>query len=144
MIDRSKPLAWLAAGALFVVPAGIIGCGSDDNDGGGDTTAASTTATASGGGGAGATIDVSETDFALTPANPSVKAGSVTVNASNDGQTDHAIEVEGPNGEAQSDTIAPGEKASVTVDLSKPGTYEWYCPISNHKDLGMKGEITVK
>lgn len=143
MTDRSKPLAWLAAGALFVVPAGVIGCGGDDNNDGG-TTAASTTATAGDGGGAGGTIDVSETDFALNPADPSVSAGSVTINASNDGQTDHAIQVEGPNGEQKSDTIAPGDKASLTVDLSKPGTYEWYCPIDGHKDQGMKGEITVK
>jgi uncharacterized cupredoxin-like copper-binding protein len=26
----------------------------------------------------------------------------------------------------------------------KPGKYEFYCPIANHKALGMEGEITVK
>jgi plastocyanin len=147
MTDRSKPLAWLAAGALFALPAGMIGCGSDNNNDGGSTaasTTASTTAAAGGGGGAGGAIDVSETDFALNPADPSVSAGNVTINATNDGQTEHAIEVEGPNGEQKSDPIAPGEKTSLTVDFSKPGTYEWYCPIDSHKDMGMKGEITVK
>ena len=40
------------------------------------------------------------------------------------------------------ETIGPGESASVTVDLES-GTYEMYCPIGNHRDLGMTGEVTV-
>jgi uncharacterized cupredoxin-like copper-binding protein len=30
------------------------------------------------------------------------------------------------------------------VDLNEPGTYEMYCPVSNHREMGMEGEITVK
>jgi uncharacterized cupredoxin-like copper-binding protein len=25
-----------------------------------------------------------------------------------------------------------------------PGKYEFYCPVANHKEMGMEGEITVK
>jgi uncharacterized cupredoxin-like copper-binding protein len=39
--------------------------------------------------------------------------------------------------------VAPGQSGTLTVNL-KPGKYEFYCPISNHKMLGMEGEITVK
>lgn len=150
MPKRSRLLAWTAAAFMILVPAVAVGCGDDDDDGGGDTTAASTeattdTAATGGGGGAGGeTIDVAMTDFAFNPADPSVAPGEVTIKATNDGQTEHAVEVEGPNGEVESDTVAPGAETTFTADLSKPGTYEWYCPISNHRDLGMEGEITVK
>ena len=69
----------------------------------------------------------------------------MTFNVSNDGQTVHSLEVEGPNGdqELQSE-LSPGQKGILSVDLSKPGKYEFYCPVGNHKQLGMKGEITVQ
>jgi Copper binding proteins, plastocyanin/azurin family len=51
--------------------------------------------------------------------------------------------VEGPGGESETEDIAPGDSAELTVDLSQAGTYEWYCPIGNHKELGMEGEIRV-
>jgi uncharacterized cupredoxin-like copper-binding protein len=126
--------------AVAAMGAFAAGCG-----GGGDnstSTAASATTTAAQG---GASVDVSETDFKLNPSDPKVKAGPVTFNVSNDGQTVHSLEVEGPNGdeELQSD-LSPGQSGVLSVDLSKPGKYEFYCPIGNHKQLGMKGEITVQ
>jgi uncharacterized cupredoxin-like copper-binding protein len=30
------------------------------------------------------------------------------------------------------------------VDLSEPGTYRFYCPVGNHEQLGMVGEVTVQ
>src|SRR5262249_36853800 len=95
--------------------------------------------------GGGESVDVSLTDFKLDPADPTVKAGQVTINATNDGETTHSIEIEG-NGIEETELpndLAPGDKGSLTADL-KPGTYEGECPIANHKDLGMEGEATVQ
>jgi len=119
------------------------GCGGSNDTS--SSTAASSTTTAAQGGAGGSSVDVSETDFKLNPSDPKVKAGQVTFNVSNDGQTVHSLEVEGPNGdqELQSD-LSPGQSGVLSVDLSKPGKYEFYCPIGNHKQLGMKGEITVQ
>ena len=90
------------------------------------------------------TVNVSETEFKLDPANPKVaKTGTVEFKATNDGKIDHALEVEGPDGEVKTPTITPGKSAEIKVDLSKPGRYEWYCPIDGHKDQGMKGTIVV-
>jgi len=140
---RSSALALLAIAALGGLA--IAGCGGDDDSTTpAATTGASDTTEAQGGGGA-STIEVSETDFKLNPSDPTVQAGTVTINATNDGQVPHSIEVEGPNGEEELDPeLSPGDSGTLTVDLSKPGTYEWYCPVGNHKEMGMEGEITVE
>jgi plastocyanin len=110
---------------------------------------ATTTGGASGTGGgssspAGGALSISETEFKLTPSSEQVdKGGPVTIKVKNDGGTAHALKVEGPNGEVQTGTIAPGKSATLKADLSKPGSYEMYCPIDGHKDKGMKGEIKV-
>jgi plastocyanin len=149
MLKKGALLAVLMALGAFA----IAGCGGSDDDSGSSSTSADTTEEAGGGGGGGSTgggggetLNVSETDFKLDPAEPTVNAGEVTIKATNDGQTTHSLEVEG-NGIEETELpndLAPGDSGELTVDLSKPGTYEWYCPISNHRDLGMEGEITVK
>jgi len=58
----------------------------------------------------------------------------------------HAIEVEGGGAggkDAKSTTISPGQSTTLTVDLKPGQSYQWYCPIDNHKNMGMKGEIKV-
>jgi len=61
----------------------------------------------------------------------------------NAGETVHALEVEGPGGEVETDRIKPGSSTTLNADLDEAGRYEWYCPVGDHKDRGMKGEITV-
>ena len=134
----------LIAAALL----GFAACGEDrdgdvESKGGTGTTGTSTTATTPAGA-AVATVKVRETDYALSPKNPKVaKAGVVKFEVTNAGKVPHALEVEGPGEEVETKTIAPGEKATLKADLSKRGTYEWYCPIDGHKGKGMEGKIAV-
>lgn len=128
----TKWLAALLAASAFAL---LAGCGGDDDD---DTTPTTTPAAAV------ETIDVSETEYALDPANPTIeRAGEVVFNVSNDGDVVHALEVEGPGGEQETEEIDPGQSATLRVDFDRAGSYEWYCPIGNHRELGMEGEITV-
>lgn len=91
-----------------------------------------------------ATIEVEETEYELDPANAGVQeAGKVAFEVTNAGKIAHALEVEGPNGAQETDDIAPGETAKMTVDLSKPGKYKWYCPIGDHEQRGMTGSIFI-
>ena len=127
-----KRLALLAG--LVVV---LAGCGG--SSGGSKTVAAS-----SGGGGGGQTIQVKESEYKLTPSSFTVsKPGTVTFEVTNAGQTDHALEVEGNGVEEETETISPGSSAKLTVDLSKNGTYEVYCPIDGHRDMGMEAKLVV-
>ena len=142
---RIATAAILGIAALSLVAAG---CGDDDED----TTAASVPTTtetgatdATGAAGGGETVKISETEFKLDPSDvKDVKAGSVTFDVSNDGDTTHSLEVEG-NGieEELPEDLAAGDSGELTVDL-EPGTYTMYCPVDDHRAQGMEGTITVK
>jgi plastocyanin len=138
---------------LAAFPLALAACGDDDDDG--ETTAVAPEATTEettteetggggGGGGGGETVDVSLTDFAIDPPNPTVAAGTVTFAVSNDGSAPHNLEVEGNGVEEELPAdLSGGESGELTVDL-QPGTYEWYCPVGNHAAMGMEGELTVE
>jgi uncharacterized cupredoxin-like copper-binding protein len=132
--------ALLAIGAAVAVP--VAGCGGSSDD---DSTSNAAAPASTSGGGAGGTVDLSATDFKFDPSDPTVKSGQVTFNLKNDGQTTHSLEIEDVNGEDQEleGDVSPGQSGTLTVNL-KPGKYEFYCPIDDHKEMGMEGEITVK
>ena len=117
--------------ACTVALVALAGCGGDDEP-------AST-------GDVVQTVDVSLTDFALEPRNPVIEQpGTVRFNATNNGQSPHSIEIEAPGGEAELEgELGSGETGSVDVDLSEPGTYAWYCPVGDHQERGMRGQIRV-
>lgn len=91
----------------------------------------------------GTQVTLTETEFALKLSRTSFTPGTYTFTADNAGKAAHALEVEGPGvSEAKTATIQGGQKATVTVTLKK-GTYELYCPVSGHKELGMDKNIQV-
>lgn len=92
---------------------------------------------------AAATIDVSLGEYRLQPPDARLaRAGVIAFVATNDGQTRHALAVEGSAGEAASATLRPGERATIAVRLP-PGTYKWFCPVADHEQRGMVGRVRV-
>jgi uncharacterized cupredoxin-like copper-binding protein len=150
---KSRPTAshhslprWSAVAVLAVVASlGVAACGGDDDD---DESAATTEPTATTGAaeaGGGETVKMSAIDFEFDPSDPTVNPGEVTFEVTNDGEAPHNLEVEGPSGEAElPEDLQPGESGDLPVDLSEPGTYRFYCPVGNHEQLGMVGEVTVQ
>lgn len=109
----------------------LAGCGADE----GEEEQA---------GPAGQTIEIVGTDFALDPSAVTLEEpGTYTFRFVNDGETEHALEVEGKGVEEETDVIPPGETAQMTVEITEPGEYEMYCPVDGHKDLGMDGSVTL-
>ena len=131
-------IAILAVGALA-----LAGCGSDNNDnssnnsGGGSSSTKSTPSTSAG------AVTLAASEFKFSPSNPKVKKGTVSFTIKNDGQTTHALEVEGPGEESKTGNVQPGQSKTIKVNLNKDGKYEFYCPVDGHKQQGMKGEVTV-
>ena len=101
----------------------------------------------------GATVEtVSMTDYAFTPATPSIKAGTV-VKWVNNGSTSHTATSDGGTFDSGSlaapgtttdpyggTTTTPGGSFSVT--FSTPGTYTYHCTFHGAPN-NMKGTITV-
>jgi len=118
----------IAAAAL-----GVAACGGS----GGDEQSAAT-------GSPARTFSVAETDFALSPSTFTIdKAGTYAFRAVNDGQVLHSLEIEGNGVEAKlAGDLQPGDSGTLEVKL-EAGTYEIYCPVGNHKDIGMEGTVEV-
>jgi plastocyanin len=142
-----KSLALIA----IVIPLALAlaACGDDDDE---EPTSAATRETtkeetttddAAQTGGGGEELTISETEFALDPADPTVAAGEVTITATNDGATVHNLEVEGDGVEEITDDLDPGQSGELKLDL-EPGEYEMYCAIGTHAAQGMEGTLTVE
>ncbi len=131
---------------LLLATGALAGCGGADEDGGGESAAPPATTTsaepappASGDGAERVVL----TDFAIDPANPKLKPGKVTFDVVNEGSAPHALEIEGAGIEEETEVLDGGGSATLEADL-KAGSYEWYCPVANHADIGMKGKLTVE
>jgi plastocyanin len=144
-----RRITWLIA---LVLAAGVLtaaGCGGDDDDsGGGGSSGGTGTEESSGGGGGGGgggeTLTVTADPggaISWDKSELNAKAGKVTLKLVNQSDIPHAIEVEGNGVEEETDTVT-GKDAEVTIDL-KPGKYEYYCPVGNHRET-MKGTLTVE
>ena len=131
---------------LVVILAGMTlaatGCGGDD-EGSAATTRSPATSAATGTAANGTVINVDERDFTIELSTMELSPGTYTFVATNSGQTIHALEIEGQGLEEETEDIAPGDSAELTVTL-EAGEYELYCPVGNHKDMGMKLDITVE
>jgi plastocyanin len=120
-----RALAFLGLLALFVA-----GCGGSDDE---DTTA----------GGSSGKVPITLRDFSIQPATlHSTEPETVTYVVTNKGNTEHALEIEGNGLEEETDTLQAGHVGELTVTL-KPGSYELYCPIDNHRQMGMEATLTV-
>jgi uncharacterized cupredoxin-like copper-binding protein len=112
------------------------------------TTGATAATAATGATGAastkGTTITATLTEFKIALSRTDLSPGTYTFHAVNAGHTVHALEIDGPGVEDQATPgdLQPGQTANLTVTL-KPGTYDVFCPVGDHKTLGMNLELTV-
>jgi plastocyanin len=135
------------AGSLAVLASG---CGGDDNNDKASspppakpkTTASAPASSAGGKAGTHALAADPNGQIKFDKTSLSGKAGKNTISFTNASQVPHAVEVEGKGVEKETKTIQGG-KASLALNL-KPGTYEFYCPVDDHKAEGMKGTLTIK
>ncbi len=89
-------------------------------------------------------IRVVETEFKLDPATArSARPGRTAFKVVNRGEVVHALAIETPGRTRSTKTIKPGRSRTLHADLP-PGRYAWYCPVGNHRQLGMRGTLTVE
>ena len=114
----------------------LAGCGGGDDDGGAAITVPGDEP-----------VEVTATEYEFSPARVVVQkpTGPVKIDLTNDGAVAHDLKVRGEDGEDLGGTpiFGPGQTEGTSVELD-PGTYEFYCSVSNHEDLGMKGTLEVE
>lgn len=107
-----------------------------------ESTSSSTTSTSAAGGG-GQTVQVSEKEFKITLPSTTLKPGSYTFDLSNDGKIPHDLTIDGPGvSNSKTPVINGGQHATLKVKLSA-GTYDFYCSVPGHKQLGMDVKVKV-
>jgi uncharacterized cupredoxin-like copper-binding protein len=123
----------LAPGLVAVAALlAMAGCG------GGSTSSAPSTATTS-----GSSVAVTESEYSITLPSNTMKVGSYTFKVTNKGQFAHNLTIDGPGvKDKATPTLSPGSSGDVTVNLQK-GTYEFYCSVDSHKDMGMDDKVQV-
>ena len=116
--------------AAVVLALALAGCGGEDGSSGSSAAAK--------------TIEVHLSDFKLDPSQVSVQEpGTYTFRAVNDGETVHALELEGHGVEEETEDLQPGDTGEFTVELTEAGDYELYCPVDDHRGMGMEGSVQV-
>ncbi len=124
----------------------LAGCGGSGSSSSTATTHASTssaTTSSSPASGAGH-LTVDEKEFKIIPATARIAStGTITITVKNVGTVTHALSVQTPSGVVSTGHLSPGASATLTLDLSKAGSYLMYCPIDSHRQLGMQGTLIV-
>ncbi|MFE2098004.1 copper-binding protein [Streptomyces sp. NPDC059468] len=93
--------------------------------------------------GSGTRVTVIETEYTLKLPRTSFTPGTYTFVSDNAGKITHALSVDGPGvRDARTKDIPAGHSATVTVTLAK-GTYDVYCPVDSHRQMGMNQHIRV-
>ncbi|MBO2456000.1 hypothetical protein [Actinomadura violacea] len=128
--------ALLAAGALLPVSAAHA---TTSPSPGGKTTMSGSPSTKG-----MTTVTVTEKEYSLSLSTTTFKPGMYTFVAKNAGTMMHGLAISGPgiSGTKEIKGVKPGSSADLKVPL-KAGTYQMWCPVDNHKALGMKTQITV-
>ena len=139
---RGLPLFLVVCVLLFfgmLAAVFVLGKESEPEAAGNETTAATQTTET---GQAAQSVSVSEIDYKIRLPETTLKAGKYTFEVQNQGQVPHNLVIKGTGVDESTSDLAPGITESLTVEL-KPGSYEFYCSIPGHKQLGMDQKVTV-
>ena len=106
------------------------------------TTAVPSTSAGTAAAAPGTAMTVTESEFTITLPSKTLSAGTYTFKVTNKGKYDHNLTVDGAGVQDKATpTLAPGSTGDVTVTLQK-GSYDFYCSVDNHKEMGM--DVTVQ
>lgn len=92
-------------------------------------------------------IEVEARDFQYNPSQIRAQAGEpLSIRLINNGETEHNIEFELPAGDEKlEENLQPGERGTLEFTApEEPGTYTIYCPVGDHRERGMTGELIVE
>lgn len=130
----------------ITIAALLAGCGGgDDSADDSAATEATQTEKPTTGQTAGATIELQADPsgaLAYQETSLSGKAGTLSIDFTNDSPTGHDVVIEQDGKETARSSIITQSSEVVTFD-AKPGDYTFYCSLPGHREAGMEGTLTV-
>ncbi len=126
--------------AIAVVSLGLIGCQLARSDSGGGVESINVPKDVR-------DVKMTATDHAFEPSRVSVSPGkTVRLTLVNKGNAPHAVEFHLADGEAELEPeLEPGDSGTlIFVAPHSPGAYTYYCPVSDHREQGMVGQLVVQ
>jgi uncharacterized cupredoxin-like copper-binding protein len=127
-----------------VVVVAASGCGGGSSGSMNKATSTQSTSSQAGAGAIVQTIKIQEKEYQLTPSAVKLsKPGTYVFEGVNKGTISHALAIVGTGISQSSSPVAPGQTTMLKVTLTKAGQYQIYCPIDGHKNMGMKGTVTL-
>jgi uncharacterized cupredoxin-like copper-binding protein len=143
-ISVSSKLSWCITLGVLVLATllGLTACGELGGAVGSDDQAPADGTEASPASAQTIIAEVGLTEYAIQMP-VSLAAGPQVFRVTNNGASVHNLEVEGLGiAEAFESNLSPGENQTMRLDL-EPGTYQVYCPVSNHREQGMEIQLNV-
>ena len=127
---------------LIVIAATVALAGCSSGSGNPATTAAPSASAGTTAAAPGTAMTVTESEFTIALPSKTLPAGTYTFTVTNNGKFAHNLTVDGAGVQDKATpTLGPGSTGDLTVTLQK-GSYEFYCSVDNHKDMGM--DVTVQ
>jgi len=80
-------------------------------------------------------------NFSLTPSTLAVKKGDTVKITFKNADGTHDLRIDEFN--AATKRIRTGEQETITFVADKAGSFEFYCSVGSHRQMGMKGTLTV-
>lgn len=85
---------------------------------------------------------VDGTNYAFNPVTITVNKGDMVKITFKDDDGAHNLVVDGYN--VATNTIGAGSTDTIQFVADKAGSFEYYCAVANHRDLGMTGTLIVQ
>ena len=87
-------------------------------------------------------VTIEAREFGFSPAAVTIPAsGAARIVVKDAGRIVHNLTIDALGVQV---VVPPGGSSEVTLVDLEPGTYQFYCSISGHKEAGMVGTITVE
>jgi FtsP/CotA-like multicopper oxidase with cupredoxin domain len=93
------------------------------------------------GGSEATVVEIALSEFAITPATPSIPSGKVILRITNNGSMVHNLAL--PSLGKKSSDLQPGASEDLDLGTLADGTYDMLCEIAGHAASGMTGKVTI-
>lgn len=122
--------ACVALVAVALLATGLTACGGGDSE-------------TPPGDGKATRVEVTETEFSIALSREKLSSGPHVFVVTNEGSTKHDFVIDGPGVDEKKTPVIPsGGEETLRVNL-REGTYQLWCAVGSHRELGMELTLTV-